>query len=158
MYIAFSEEEGKMIRYKYGMMVIEYKRMLSSVHNAIKRYEYEKKILEGTIDAARNFIRVFCEALDNVRLADTTYEIRYKYGMMVIEYKRMLSSVHNAIKRYEYEKKILEGTIDAARNFIRVFCEALDNVRLADTTYEISEKRLLEEILDKYPEKSERGH
>lgn len=69
MYIAFSEEEGKMIRYKYGMMVIEYKRMLSSVHNAIKRYEYAKKILDGTIDAAINFIRVFCEALDNVRLA-----------------------------------------------------------------------------------------
>lgn len=84
--------------------------------------------------------------------------IRYKYGMMVIEYKRMLSSVHNAIKRHEYAKKILEDTIDAARNFIRVFCEALDNVRLADTTYEISEKRLLEEILDKNPEKSERGH
>lgn len=28
-----------------------------------------KKIFDDVIDAARNFIRVFCEALDNVRLA-----------------------------------------------------------------------------------------
>lgn len=55
MYIAFSEEEGKMIRYKYGMMVIEYKRMLSSVHNAIKRYEYAKKDFGGHHRCGKKF-------------------------------------------------------------------------------------------------------
>lgn len=70
MYIVFTEEQGKSIRNKYGVSVIEYKRCIKRGinPNMIRVARNITQALEILIDAGKKIVQALCDFMDDLKM------------------------------------------------------------------------------------------